>query len=135
MHPFRFFLDQCARRDKEAVVTPPGSASLLSADVNFLTYWAAWHYPGAMSDAPPLALMLTALTVEYQAVRSHITDVETLVHRHGTIVEQGLLPGTSWRVALVEAGEGSLGAAALTTRMVEWLAPQAAFFSSEWRGD
>ena len=76
----------------------------------------------------PTAVILTALPVEYDAVRAHLTNVEELVHVDGTRVERGGLDGTSWSVAVAELGEGALNAAALTTRIVDWLAPQALFF-------
>ncbi|MFJ5776072.1 NACHT domain-containing protein [Streptomyces sp. NPDC093094] len=76
----------------------------------------------------PLAVILTALSVEYQAVRAHLTGIETLVHASGTRAERGRLAGTSWYVALAEIGEGTLTAAALTERFHTWLRPQALFF-------
>ncbi|MER5528164.1 hypothetical protein ABT075_26860 [Streptomyces sp. NPDC002677] len=82
-----------------------------------------------MADtAPPTAVILTALSVEYDAVREHLTDARTLVHPSGTRVERGRLPGTPWYVALAEIGEGTLTAAALTERVNSWLAPQVLFF-------
>jgi len=76
----------------------------------------------------PIAVILTALPVEYGAVRAHLTGARTLVHPSGTRVERGRLPGTPWRVALAEIGEGTLAAATLTERLNSWLAPQALFF-------
>jgi nucleoside phosphorylase len=76
----------------------------------------------------PTAVILTALSVEYDAARAHLTDTETLVHASGTRVERGRLPGTPWCVALAEIGEGTLTAATLTERVNSWLAPQALFF-------
>ncbi|MFE5210983.1 5'-methylthioadenosine/S-adenosylhomocysteine nucleosidase [Streptomyces sp. NPDC056600] len=74
-----------------------------------------------MSDVAPLALVLTALPVEYLSVREHVTVEKVLVHPHGTRVEYGRLSGTAWRVALVEAGMGSRTTAVLTERLVAWL--------------
>ncbi|MFF0204443.1 tetratricopeptide repeat protein [Streptomyces sp. NPDC005017] len=73
-------------------------------------------------------VILTALSVEYAAVRSHLTDVEPLVHPSGTRAERGRLAGTPWYVALAEIGEGTLTAAALTERFHTWLRPQALLF-------
>ncbi|WP_052768623.1 hypothetical protein [Streptomyces humi] len=78
--------------------------------------------------APPTAVVLTALSVEYEAVRAHLTDTRTLVHPSGTRVEHGRLPGTPWYVALAEIGEGTLTAATLTERVNSWLAPHLLFF-------
>ncbi|MFB7335688.1 HEAT repeat domain-containing protein [Streptomyces adustus] len=77
----------------------------------------------------PTAVVLTALPLEYQAVRTHLTDIEKLVHHpSGTRAERGRLPGTRWHIALMETGEGSLTAAAVTERVHTWLQPEALFF-------
>ncbi|MFJ9832852.1 hypothetical protein ACIRU2_15905 [Streptomyces sp. NPDC101169] len=76
----------------------------------------------------PTAVILTALPVEYEAVRAHFTDVETLVHSSGTRAECGRLAGTPWYVAIAEIGEGTLTAATLTERFHTWLHPQALLF-------
>ncbi|MFG2127522.1 nucleosidase [Streptomyces sp. NPDC048751] len=81
-----------------------------------------------MPETPPTVVILTALAVEYTAVRAHITDRSELVHEDGTVVERGRLDGTPWTVALAELGEGAARAAALTTRLVSWLRPQAVLF-------
>ena len=81
-----------------------------------------------MPDIQPTALVLTALPLEYAAVRAHAEEREELVHRDGTRVERGRLPGTSWHVALAELGMGAEQAAALTTQLINWLRPEAVFF-------
>ncbi|MFG2327732.1 5'-methylthioadenosine/S-adenosylhomocysteine nucleosidase [Streptomyces sp. NPDC048568] len=81
-----------------------------------------------MPDIQPTALVLTALPLEYAAVRAHAEEREELVHRDGTRVERGRLPGTPWHVALAELGMGAEQAAALTTQLINWLRPEAVFF-------
>ncbi|MFG2541702.1 nucleosidase [Streptomyces sp. NPDC048594] len=81
-----------------------------------------------MPDIQPTALVLTALPLEYAAVRAHVEERDELVHRDGTRVERGRLPGTSWHVALAELGMGAEQAAALTTQLINWLRPEAVFF-------
>jgi 5'-methylthioadenosine/S-adenosylhomocysteine nucleosidase len=76
----------------------------------------------------PTVVILTALALEYAAVRAHVPEREERVHRDGTLVEYGPLPGTDWHVALAELGEGNGAAAALTTQLVNWLEPQAVLF-------
>lgn len=58
--------------------------------------------------APPTrnstVVVITALAIEYRAVRAHLTDIEKRVHPTGTRAEIGRLPGTpgtspSWRWA------------------------------------
>lgn len=81
-----------------------------------------------MQETRPTVLVLTALPLEYNAVRAHVEEREELVHRDGTRVEKGRLPGTSWHVALAELGMGAERAAALTTQLINWLRPEAVFF-------
>jgi nucleoside phosphorylase len=75
-----------------------------------------------------LAVVLTALELEYQAVRKRLTDLEVARHPGGLIVETGTLPGTPWRVALAAIGPGTLNAAAVTQLISGWLEPKALFF-------
>ncbi|MDT0400272.1 5'-methylthioadenosine/S-adenosylhomocysteine nucleosidase [Streptomyces sp. DSM 41635] len=81
-----------------------------------------------MQEIRPTVLVLTALPLEYAAVRAHVDEREELVHRDGTRVEKGRLPGTPWYVALAELGMGAERAAALTTQLINWLGPEAVFF-------
>ncbi|MFF4574984.1 hypothetical protein [Streptomyces sp. NPDC001410] len=73
--------------------------------------------------------MLTALRLEYMAVRAHLTDPERLDHDDGggMIVEVGAVEGVPWRIAVAWIGPGTLGAAALTERINSWLKPDALF--------
>ncbi|MFJ8083844.1 5'-methylthioadenosine/S-adenosylhomocysteine nucleosidase [Streptomyces sp. NPDC096205] len=73
-------------------------------------------------------VVLTALALEYAAVRPYVPEREERVHRDGTRVEVGRLPGTDWQVALAELGEGTRTAASLTTRIIDWLEPEAVLF-------
>ncbi|GAB2952093.1 5'-methylthioadenosine/S-adenosylhomocysteine nucleosidase [Streptomyces pseudoechinosporeus] len=77
----------------------------------------------------PTVAILTALSLEYEAVLDHLTDVEKLTHaRTGTRARRGKLPGTPWHVALVDMGEGTLTAATITERVMTWLGPEAVLF-------
>ncbi|MEV6012757.1 5'-methylthioadenosine/S-adenosylhomocysteine nucleosidase [Streptomyces sp. NPDC051976] len=80
------------------------------------------------SRTSALAVVLTALDLEYQAVRDRLDDREVLRHESGLIVETGTLPGSRWRVALARIGPGALGAAAVTQLVSGWLRPQVLFF-------
>jgi 5'-methylthioadenosine/S-adenosylhomocysteine nucleosidase len=74
-------------------------------------------------------VVLTALALEYAALRTHITDrEEKVLDPDGTRVEIGRLDGTSWRVALAELGEGAINAASMTTQIITALRPQAVLF-------
>ncbi|MER6916145.1 5'-methylthioadenosine/S-adenosylhomocysteine nucleosidase [Streptomyces sp. NPDC000594] len=82
-----------------------------------------------MSEAAePLAVVVTALPVEYMSVREHITVEEELVHPYGTRVERARLPGTQWHIGLVEAGMGAGTTAILTERLIEWLTVRMVIF-------
>jgi len=87
-----------------------------------------WQYLGQVTVPQPTAVILTALPVEYDAVRAHLTNAEELIHTDGTRVERSRLDGTSWSVAVAELGEGALNAAALTTQIVDWLRPEVLLF-------
>ncbi|MEU4995153.1 VWA domain-containing protein [Streptomyces sp. NPDC021622] len=85
-----------------------------------------------MTEALPMrtVVILTALRLEYEAVRSHLADPQTQWHADGTFVEVGSHQGdhATWRVALAEIGEGNQAAAALTGQLRAWLQPDALFF-------
>ncbi|WP_329416339.1 5'-methylthioadenosine/S-adenosylhomocysteine nucleosidase [Streptomyces sp. NBC_00704] len=81
-----------------------------------------------MSETRATALVLTALPVEYDAVRTHLAHPEERVHEDGTRVECGPLDDSSWNLAIAELGEGAVTAAALTTQLVGWLRPEAVLF-------
>lgn len=75
-------------------------------------------------------VVLTALRLEYDAVRRHLTAVEPQVHPDGTYVAIGRLEGAHApvRVALAEIGPGNHTAAVLTERLHTWLQPEALLF-------
>jgi nucleoside phosphorylase len=79
---------------------------------------------------PPSAVIvvLTALKLEYLAVRELLTGHQTLRHEDGLIVEAGTLPGTGWTVAVAELGPGTMSAASATQVVRGWLRPRAVFF-------
>lgn len=79
---------------------------------------------------PRVAVVLTALPVEYQAVRAHLSDIREVVHDRGTVYEEGTFAsdGTKWRVAIVETGVGNNAAAAATERMIETFHPSVVLF-------
>ncbi|MEH0418425.1 5'-methylthioadenosine/S-adenosylhomocysteine nucleosidase family protein [Streptomyces sp. B21-083] len=79
-----------------------------------------------MPETKRTVAVLTALSLEYNAVRAHLTDVETLTHpRYGTKAKLGQLPDSPWQVAVINMGEGTLTAATLTERVLTWLDPEA----------
>ncbi|MFB4275938.1 purine phosphorylase [Nonomuraea sp. MTCD27] len=75
-----------------------------------------------------MIVILTALDLEYQAVRGHLTDPR--VHRHtaGTRFELGRLAGDGRRVALGLVGKGNHPAAVITERAIAEFSPSALLF-------
>jgi hypothetical protein len=74
------------------------------------------------------AVILTALPVEYLAVRSHLSDLREAVHPQGTIYQQGRFTGTGvagngqiWEIGIVEIGAGNPGAALEAERAIATL--------------
>ncbi|MGB0388076.1 MAG: effector-associated domain 2-containing protein [Ardenticatenaceae bacterium] len=83
------------------------------------------------SHQPPLrAVILTALAVEYMAVRRHLSDLKEEIHPRGTIYERGTFwaKGQRWEVSLVEIGPGNPQAALEAERAIGHLEPSVLFF-------
>lgn len=76
----------------------------------------------------PTVVILASLSVEYDAIRARITDVEELTYPGDIRVERGQLPGTPWHVALIRPSGRMRVTAALIERLHTWLSPQALFF-------
>lgn len=76
------------------------------------------------------AVILTALGLEYQAVREHLVDLTELAHRLGTIYELGRFDGLAhrWQVALAEVGQGSSLAGIAVERAVTHFNPDVVIF-------
>ncbi|MEU4877062.1 5'-methylthioadenosine/S-adenosylhomocysteine nucleosidase [Streptomyces sp. NPDC021608] len=81
-----------------------------------------------MAETNPTVVVLTALAVEYGAMRELLESPDEIVLADGTRLERGRLPGTRWTTAIAELGDGALTAAALTTRVVAELRPQCLLF-------
>ena len=78
----------------------------------------------ATTDQVRTAVVLTALPIEFQAVREHLVDVTERIHPAGTMFYIGRLPGGQRRVALVEVGSGNRDAAVIAERAVSFLQPE-----------
>ncbi len=72
------------------------------------------------------AVVLTALPVEYQAVREHLTDISEDTHRKGTVYETGRFG--EWEIQIAETGPGNQAAAIETERAVQHFAPNVLMF-------
>ncbi len=85
-----------------------------------------------MSDGStnlPCAVILTALPVEYEAVRAHLKYTREKVHE-GTIYELGHFQSgdQSWEVAIAEIGMGNPGAASAAERAIGFFKPRLVLF-------
>jgi nucleoside phosphorylase len=87
------------------------------------------HYGGSANQ--PRAVVLTALSVEYNVVRSHLTNPREETHPQGTVYEVGEFvcrDGTAWQVSIVETGPGNSRAALEAERAIQHFEPQVALF-------
>ncbi|MFF9346412.1 purine phosphorylase [Streptomyces sp. NPDC014734] len=75
-----------------------------------------------------LVVMLTALNLEYKAVRRKLTNPQVHRHERGTRFEVGTVPGTSCRVALGLTNKGNHPAAVLAERAIQEFSPVAVLF-------
>jgi adenosylhomocysteine nucleosidase len=73
-------------------------------------------------------VFLTALDLEYQAVRKHLADLRLHRHPAGTRFEVGQLAGGDCRVVLGLVGKGNQPAAVLAERAITEFAPFALLF-------
>jgi nucleoside phosphorylase/transcription elongation GreA/GreB family factor len=76
------------------------------------------------------AVILTALGLEYSAIRHYINNPSRLVHPDGSIYERGdiLLNNVNWEVYLVETGAYNVSAAKETERALSIFKPNVVFF-------
>ena len=78
----------------------------------------------------PRAVILTAIPIEYKAVRSHLTNLKEEIHPQGTIYERGSFSanGNTWEVGIVEVGAGNSGAALEAERAIAYFQPNVILF-------
>ncbi|MEQ9235175.1 phosphorylase family protein [Coleofasciculus sp. E2-BRE-01] len=78
----------------------------------------------------PRAVVLTALDVEFQAVRTYLTGLQDDRPPQGTAYERGkfVANGQEWEVGIVEVGAGNVSAAVETERAIKHFKPDILFF-------
>lgn len=83
-----------------------------------------------MNQAERRALILTALPVEYAAIRAHLADLREEEDAVGTVYEVGTFGSgeSQWNVCLSEVGAGNVAAATLVERSLVHFRPTVAFF-------
>lgn len=77
------------------------------------------------------AVILTALPVEFEAVRSFLTNVQERVHPYNqNVYEWGMFTvnGKIWEVGIAEIGAGNSGAALEAERAISFFEPQVILF-------
>lgn len=75
-----------------------------------------------------LVVVLTALNLEYQAVRERLRSPQPHRHERGTRFEIGTLPGSQGRVVLGLTGKGNQSSAVLAERAIQEFSPAALLF-------
>ncbi|MFF4226383.1 5'-methylthioadenosine/S-adenosylhomocysteine nucleosidase family protein [Streptomyces sp. L500] len=75
-----------------------------------------------------LVVILTALNLEYQAVRRKLAGPQLHRHERGTRFEVGTVQGTSCRVALGLTNKGNHSAAVIAERAIQEFSPVAVLF-------
>jgi nucleoside phosphorylase len=75
-------------------------------------------------------VILTAIQVEYQAVRVHLADLHEEIHEIGTVYERGTFSANSqlWIVGIVEVGVGNTKAAVEVERAIGYFNPTLILF-------
>jgi len=111
--------------------TAPSVAPHLST-VDTLTT-TAQHLPDMPRTTNPSALravILTALPLEFKAVRAHLANPVEVTHPQGNVYEEGQFSanGRSWEVTIVQAGARNANAAAQCERVIQHVKPAVALF-------
>ncbi|MFF5013311.1 substrate-binding domain-containing protein [Streptomyces sp. NPDC001165] len=81
----------------------------------------------ADTSSGPVAVILTALQVEYDAVSARLEGL-TRSSEKGTVFERGRLPGTPWTVVLAQTGPGNDNAALVTQHAYDLYRPRVLLF-------
>jgi nucleoside phosphorylase len=78
----------------------------------------------------PSAVIITAIPVEYKAVRQHITDLKEVTHPKGNVYELGSFQGEyhPWTVGIAEVGAGNNTCALQTERAISYFDPEVVLF-------
>lgn len=78
----------------------------------------------------PKAVILTAISLEYQAVRCHLINPDELIHPKGNVYETGIFKGEyhDWEIGIIEVGVGNNTCALQTERAINYFNPDVVLF-------
>jgi nucleoside phosphorylase len=78
----------------------------------------------------PKAVILTAIPIEYEAVREHLSEIEELTHPKGKVYENGKFQGLyhEWNVLIAQVGTGNNVCAMETERAINFFNPNVMIF-------
>jgi nucleoside phosphorylase len=78
----------------------------------------------------PCAIILTAIPIEYLAVRSHLVQLNEETNSQGTVYERGIFTSEQqeWDVGIVETGAGNEKAASEALMAIDHFHPKLMFF-------
>lgn len=81
-------------------------------------------------DTIPKAVILTAIPVEYEAVREHLLDIDELPPHKGKVYEKGVFTGLyhDWEVGIAMVGTGNNICAIETERAINFFDPEVMIF-------
>jgi nucleoside phosphorylase len=110
------------------VVAMPPSIELPPLDIEPSLDSAVTEQRGVRKT--PCAVVLTALPVEYKAVRALLVGLQEIEHRQGTIYERGRFArgGRVWDVVIGQIGQGNQRAASAAERAISRFEPEVAMF-------
>ena len=102
-----------------------GKIFILSPYLNFLNLITSENGVTA-----PRAVILTAIQLEYQAVRLHLSQLEEKLHPKGNVYERGIFKGEyhDWEIGIAEIGAGNNTCALETERAINYFDPQLILF-------
>jgi nucleoside phosphorylase len=84
----------------------------------------------SLEKRAPRAVILTAIPLEYQAVRKHVDELNELTHPKGNVYEQGSFSGDyhTWDIGIAEVGAGNNTCALQTERAISFFNPDVIIF-------
>lgn len=77
-----------------------------------------------MTDPSPVALVVTPIRVEFNAIREHLIDCGELRRVKGTMFYGGRLPHSPWQVVVSRPGPGNINAATIAERAISHFRPE-----------